>query len=119
MHRKGTLLILWAALLLITACGSSSSGYQAGTYEGVGKGYSEEGDIRLSVTIAEDGEIYEIKVLDSHETANIGGRALESLIEQAISTNNETIDTISGATRTTEGFRDALSSALKQSQEQE
>lgn len=119
MLNRVKVIVICAVVLLISACGSSSSGYQAGTYEGVGRGYSDEGDIRLSVTIAEDGEIYEIKVLDSQETANIGGRALESLIEQAIKTNGETIDTISGATRTTEGFRDALSSALKQSEEKE
>lgn len=115
MIKKRKVFIFFAVfLLLLAGCGKEEV-YQPGTYEGSGKGYSPEVDIRISVTIAEDGKIYEIKVLESDETANIGERALDSLVQDALKANGQEIDTVSGATRTTEGFRDALSQALDKS----
>ena len=99
--------------VVLVGCGGKST-YKPGTYEGSGKGYTEENPIRLSVTIGEDGAIYEIRVLEHKETEKIGGKALEQLIEDAKKNNTADVDSVSGATRTSEGFRAALREALEQ-----
>lgn len=104
-----------AALLLCAGC-SSKPAYKAGTYEGEAMGYNEEKAIRLSVTIAEDGSIYEIKLLQNEETPALGGKALEELSQKVIEKNSAKVDTISGATLTTEGFRKALEQALEKAE---
>lgn len=107
--------LVWAlslGLLLLVGCSQDVS-YNPGTYEGVGRGYSDE-NLRISVTIAEDGDIYEIRVLESGETEDIGGRALDTLVQDALASNGQEADTVSGATRTSEGFREALDDALDQ-----
>nr|WP_072515151.1 FMN-binding protein [Ndongobacter massiliensis] len=99
-----------SALLLI-GCGSKKE-YAAGTYEGSGVGYNDQTPIKLSVTIAEDHSIYEIKVLEQQETETIGAKALETLCTAATEKNTAEVDTVSGATKTSAGFREALEDAL-------
>lgn len=107
----GFLLLVFA--MILTSCGSDHK-LKAGTYEATGQGNAKETPIRLSVTIDESGKIYEMKILEHQETPQIGGKALDKLVEQATKENTADVDTISGATRTSEGFRDALRSALAQ-----
>lgn len=109
--RKVAAILLSVALL--SSC-SSKATYKPGTYEGKGQGYAKEQDLRLSVTIGEDGEIYEMKILESHETEHIGEKALDQLVEEAKEKNSADVDTVSGATRTSEGFREALKDALEE-----
>ncbi len=116
--RIGRLAALGMSLLLLAGCNSKVA-YNPGTFEGKGKGYSKDKDIKISVTVAEDGSIYEIKVLEAEETKEVGGKALDELVKKALETNGEKIDTVSGATRTTEGFRDALNEALSQASKAE
>ncbi|MBY0585185.1 FMN-binding protein [Murdochiella sp. Marseille-P8839] len=113
MKKRIACLALVACALLFTSCGSGKK-LKAGTYEGTGQGNAKETPIRLSVTIDESGKIYEMKILEHQETPQIGGKALDKLVEQATKENTADVDTISGATRTSEGFRDALRSALAQ-----
>lgn len=112
--KKGKLTALLVVLttLTLTACGGAKK-YKAGTYEGSGRGYSKEGAIKVSVTIDESGSIYDAKVLEQTETKEIGGKALDRLLEQLSQKKSENIDTVSGATRTSEGFRQAVKEALK------
>lgn len=105
-------LLLIVCLLVITACGGPK--FQAGTYEGQGKGISKETPIRISVSIDEDGEIYEVNILEEDETPDLGGKALDDLVQQVEEEKKETVDTVSGATRTSEGFQEALNEALDQ-----
>lgn len=109
---------LGMSVLLLAGCHSKAT-YNSGTFEGQGKGYSKDKDIKISVTIAEDGSIYEIKVLEADETKEVGGKALDELVKKALENNGEKIDTVSGATRTTEGFREALSEALNKASKSE
>ncbi|MDY3052863.1 MAG: FMN-binding protein [Ndongobacter sp.] len=105
--------VIGLGVVALTACGSGAS-YRAGTYEGSGVGYNQQEKIRLSVTVAEDGSLYEIKILEQNETPEIGGKALDTLIEEVLRTNSPQVDAVSNATRTTEGFREALNEALEQ-----
>jgi len=115
MNKWGKGIAAAALLIGLTACGSGDR-YTAGTYEGKGKGYSAATSIRLSVTIGEDGAMHEIKVLEADETRDIGGKAIDKLISSAVAKNSAEVDTITGATRTSEGFREALKAALEQAQ---
>lgn len=110
--RIGIFAVFVLSILALAGCGKEVK-LNPGTYEGVGKGYNAQQEIRLSVTIAEDGKIYDIKVLSSAETEHIGERALNQLIATVKEENKTEIDNISGATRTTEGFREALNDALQ------
>ncbi len=78
-------------------------------YIGVGTGIG--GDIKLGVKV-EDGKIVDVSVLEQHETPEIGGRAFDTLVEQAKAAGSIEIDGVSGATVTTNGFKTALEDAL-------
>lgn len=111
--RFSAVLTVSAMLLLLVACGGKKS-YHPGTYEGKGQGYSPDTPIRLSVSIDEDGAIHEIRILEQDETDLIGGKALDELVKNAVKKNSADIDSVTHATRTSEGFRQALSAALEQ-----
>ncbi|MCD7818455.1 MAG: FAD-binding protein, partial [Lachnospiraceae bacterium] len=91
----------------------SDTVYNDGTYTGTGTGRG--GDINVTVTIT-DGKISDI-VIDSHsESEDIGGAAFDGLIEKAIASNSADIDGASGATMTSDGFREAVADALAKAQ---
>lgn len=108
-----------SVLVLLSSCGIGEQKPQAGTYVGEGRGYNKDTPIRLSVTIDESGAIYDLKILSHKETEEIGGKALDDLVEVAKEKNTADLDTVSGATRTSEGFRQALDRALEQAKEAE
>lgn len=84
--------------------------YTAGTYTGTGKGYN--GPINLSVTFSKDG-ITDIDYSDNKETNHIGTPAFDYLVADAKEANGSGIDSVSGATFTSKGFKDALSDAAE------
>ena len=83
--------------------------YNDGTYEGTGTG--RNGEIRVAVTIT-DGKISAVEVLEHSESADIGAAALPKLVDQAIAGNTAAIDGASGASMTSNGFREAVAAAL-------
>lgn len=87
--------------------------YTAGTYTGTGDGYN--GPINLKVTFTEDG-IESIDYSDNSETAHIGTPAFDYLVEDAIAANGSGIDSVSGATFTSIGFKNALADAAEQAE---
>jgi urocanate reductase len=82
-----------------------------GTYTGTANGYN--GPINLKVTFGEDG-IEDIDYSDNKETAHIGTPAFDYLVEDAKEANGSGIDSVSGATFTSAGFKDALTDAAEQ-----
>ena len=61
-----------------------------------------------------DGDrIQAVRVIEHHETPGIGAKALESLPAAAAVAGNGKIDSVSGATITTKGFREAIADAIK------
>jgi uncharacterized protein with FMN-binding domain len=85
--------------------------YADNVYEGSGQGYN--GQIILEVTIA-GGAIVNIEIVDSSETESIGGAAYAELTARALEAQDFNLDTVSGATITTQGFCEALENALSQ-----
>ncbi|MDO5027383.1 MAG: flavocytochrome c [Tissierellia bacterium] len=108
--------------LILSACqgkdkpaedgGSDKAGkLKAGTYSVSEKGY--KADIKLDVSF-DDEKLTEIKIVESSETEDIGQKALESLIPQVVDKQSIAIDSISGATVTSEAFKEAIKKAIEQ-----
>ena len=79
--------------------------------EKVGRARGMGGDVVLGVR-TKDGKISAVRVIEANETPGIGTKALERLPEEAVRTNGK-VDTVSGATVTSDAFRAALEDALR------
>ncbi len=88
--------------------------YQDGTYTGIGSGYND--DIEIELVISE-GNIDSIEVLDHAETDNVAEPVFEELSEAVIDAQSTDVDTISGATGSSEGFLAAAENAIEKSEE--
>lgn len=105
-------LVLLIVFLTLVACSSNSSGNSkliSGTFNGTGKGF--KGDIKVTVDI-KDNVITKV-VADQHETPDLGSSAVDKLINQVVSKNSIEVDTVSGATYSSNGFKEAMANALK------
>ncbi len=77
-----------------------------------GKAQGFHGDIVVEITV--DGEaIKDIQVTEHSETENIGEAALPILVQQALDNQTIMVDTVAGATITSDGFRAAMEDAVK------
>ena len=87
--------------------------YKDGTYIGVGRGYRS--NLKLSVTIKND-KITSIEVYSSNETSNYFSRAWSRVKNDIINSQSTAVDTVSGATRSSEGIMEAVTDALSQAE---
>lgn len=78
---------------------------------GSGEGYSD--DIKVAVSL-EDNKIVAIEVLQNNDTPGISKPAIKELTKQIIETQTTKLDTIAGATYTSEGFLEAVHNALSE-----
>ncbi|MDX8336086.1 MULTISPECIES: FMN-binding protein [Cetobacterium] len=76
--------------------------------EGTGLGYAD--DIKVAVTMDGD-KIVAIEVKESSDTPGIANPAIEQLTKKIIETQSTKVDTIAGATYTSEGFLEAVNNA--------
>ena len=84
-------------------------GLRDGTYEGSGLGFGDT--ITVSVTI-KDGKMTDIAVLYADgEDRPYYNQAL-TMLDEMLSNQSAEVDTVSGATLTAEGLRDAVADAL-------
>ena len=84
--------------------------YKDGTYLGTGEGY--KGDITLAVTI-KNKRITKIAVIKTSDDKNFFGRA-KSILNNVLNKQTIKVDTVSGATFSSEGILEALEDALTQ-----
>lgn len=99
-----------AAILALSGCaGAVADGMTPGTYTGSAKGY--HGDIVLDVTV-DANAITAITVKQQSETEGIGAAALPILVENTMKHQTIGIDSVSGATITSEAFKAAMTMAL-------
>ena len=84
--------------------------YTAGTYTGTAEGYN--GPIEVSVTFAEE-KIESIEVTTSSETNHVGTPAYDILTADMIEANGSGVDSVSGATFTSRGFKEAVTAAAE------
>ena len=80
-----------------------------GTYSSVGTGF--KGDIKVDVTVTED-EITDISVVEHRESNGIGAEALNVLVDSMLKYQTAGVDSVTGATVTSAGFKTAVRDAL-------
>lgn len=94
----------------VTEAGNGSI-YKDGTYTGDAKGYG--GNIKVQVTIA-GGEITDIEVLSAKDEDEAYYNTAIRIIDDMLDKQSPNVDTISSATYTSTGIKNAVIAALKQ-----
>ena len=105
--RGGLHTSIWAPRALVQAVGAIN--LPDGVYPGSGPGFA--GDVHVEVTI-EGNAIVEIVVTGHSDTAAFANSVFSSLIPEIKARQVTSVDAISGATHTAEGFIDAVEDAL-------
>ena len=108
--------VLTAAMAFsLVACSSTDNGgstgsFTPGTYEGTAAG--RNGDVTVSVTLTES-EISEVTVTAHEETAGIADPAIEQIPAAIVAAQSTQVETVSGATITSQAIIDAANAALE------
>jgi uncharacterized protein with FMN-binding domain len=95
-----------------------SAAYEPGLREGTGRGF--RGPVRVRVLVSALG-IENIEILEHNEDEDIGGPAMDELLELILeygSTDMVYPDAVSGATASGRGFLEAVENALLQTDQQ-
>ena len=100
--------ITLAMPLTASAAGQAAS-YADGTYTGTGSGFG--GDIKVKVTV-KGGKIASIKEVSQSETPEYYNKA-KTLYKSIAEKNSTDVDSVSGATRSSAGIKEAVRKALK------
>lgn len=117
--RKSVIIVIASCMLLfacagLVACGgsgaSSSVSYKDGSYEGVGKGL--KGDIPVTVVVS-GGKITAITPGENKETPakfEAASAVISGIIEKQ---TVDGVDSVSGATHSSDGLKEAVVAALE------
>ena len=89
------------------------SGYKDGTYIGSAKGYG--GDIEAKVTLS-DGKITGIEIVSAKGEDKEYMSMAEAVIGDMLSSGNTSVDTVSGATLTSNGIINAVKAAVSEAE---
>lgn len=101
-----------AVLMVLVGCvAAGAEGMTPGTYTAEAEGF--HGTIKLEVTVDAEA-ITGIEVVEHSETAGIGEAALPVLVESVLEHQITGVDSVAGATVTSEAFKAALTDALTQ-----
>ncbi|MDD5934867.1 MAG: FAD-dependent oxidoreductase [Clostridiales bacterium] len=84
--------------------------FKPGTYTGTGKG--NNGDITVEVTLSADA-ITDVKVKEHKETAGICEPAIDGIPQEIVKAQSIEVDTVSGATNSSNGIIEAVKNALE------
>ena len=95
----------------VLASENGTADFEDGSYEGAGIGFG--GEIRVEVVV-EDGEITEISLLEAKGEDVAYLTTAESILDDILKAQSADVDTVSGATFSSTGIRDAVSDALEQ-----
>lgn len=114
---KKLLAIALAAMMVLSmaACGSKdngeAAGFKDGTYTATEKG--NNGDVTVEVVI-EGGKIASVTTPEHGETPGLGDVAMEKVIESIVEANSAEVDTVSGATNSSNAVINAVKACLDQ-----
>jgi uncharacterized protein with FMN-binding domain len=97
----------------VTATNTAAPIYQDGEWIGSALGYND--NITVSVTIT-NGTIADITILESSDDEPYYSWAKDEIPQNIIATQSTEVDTVSGATFSSEGIMDAVDDALQQAQ---
>lgn len=118
---KKMISVLTAMTMLLCACGGTATAdadtdedvagtYTAGTYTGSAEGFG--GTVTVDVTIDTNGNITEVTVDAPDETPNVGGEAVQPMIDAIKEANSIEVDSVTSATFTSTAIIDAARAAL-------
>ena len=125
MKRFVSLMLVFGMVLALAACGAKPAEttaatteaaaeagiYTPGTYTGVGTG--KNGDVKVEVTFSANA-IDSVKVVEHSETAGISDGAIENVPAAIVAAQSLAVDTVSGATITSEAILAAVADAVQQ-----
>ncbi|QAA30928.1 FMN-binding protein [Clostridium manihotivorum] len=103
-----------SASSITSGTNANSTKYKDGTYTGSGTGF-RGGTTTVSVTI-KNGQITNIETVSSEDTPNFYNRASGTVINNIISSQSTSVDTVSGATFSSNGIISAVQDALNKAQ---
>lgn len=107
--RSGIRLVVGLAFIVLLGCAGGD--YTDGVYEATGRGY--HGDVQVQVTVTR-GKVDTIEVIESEETAAMLEAVEEVLIPSIIEGQSiQGVDTVTGATRTSEAVLHAVEAVLE------
>lgn len=105
-------LIIAVSAALLAAGAAQAATYKDGTYTGVGKGHDDGLQVQV---VVKDGKIADVKVVKSNETEMILQAPIDTMIPEIIKKNGvEGVDTVAGATMSSNGIKEAVTKALEQ-----
>ncbi len=112
---RNTLIILVLSVALVFGIKGLTKqepvSYTPGTYYGVATGNSD--GLWVKVTVTED-TIQSVEVIEHHETTGICEPAIDQIPVKIAATNSPYVDVVSGATKTSEGIKNAVISCVNQ-----
>ena len=116
---KKTIVLLLSLVMVVSmvACSKTedTSGedgiYKPGTYVGTGTGHN--GDVKVEVKFDAD-KITAVKVLEHEETENLASTPIERIPEEIIKGQTLNVDTVTGATFTSNAILEAVEDAVLQ-----
>jgi fumarate reductase flavoprotein subunit len=92
--------------------GTAKKEIPADAVKGTGTAKGNNGDVTVEVTMDADN-IYDVKVTKHQETEGIGTKAIEQVPPEIIEGNTTKVDTVSGATVTSNAIIEAVKAAIK------
>ena len=126
MKRTLSLLLAFVMVLGLAACGGNAAQettaaataaseeagiYTPGTYTGTAAG--KNGDVKVEVTFSANA-IDSVKVVEHSETAGISDGAIENIPAAIVENQSLAVDTVSGATITSDAILNAVADAVAQ-----
>ena len=108
-HMKTLLALALCAALSLTCSLSLAAGYTAGTYTAEATG--NNGPVKVSVTVSEDA-ITAIEVTEHAETPGLSDPAINDIPAAIVEHQSLAVDTISGATNTSNAILTAVAEAI-------
>lgn len=108
---NGAAAVMMAAMLVGCSSSSTEAASSASTtYTGSAEG--KNGTVTVEV-VYEDDTIKSVTVTEQEETEGIADPALEQIPEAIVEANSTDVDTVSGATITSQAIIDAVDAALE------
>lgn len=102
--RKAISILMMLALLPLAGC-TAKADQRTGEADGYG------GKVKVSVTM-NGTDITEVKVIEHSETPGVGTRAIEALPDAIVQADSVDVDSVSGATITSEAIKQAVGQAM-------
>ena len=111
LSKLRSILFTFILVLNLIACQATTTAFTAGTYQATVQAHN--GDLSVEVVVDEE-TIQSVVVLDHNESVGIADGAIERIPLMIVESQSLAVDTISGATITSNAIIAAVTEALKQ-----